>query len=367
MSGERGARDRASADRGILTIDWEELPEPLTRFGGTIGTIFFGTSLAKRLRWTRREPLQGASAMSRFETLLVGLSHSDQDDSTLAYAAMLQRRDGSGSLHCIHVMRPFHLPKELEHIVPGPEETQQALKQVLDKYFEAGPRPGVQLLVKHGAPAVELSRAARDLEVDLVIVGAKKHGRHVATNAEQVARNAPCSVLVVPEGSKPTITKILVPVDYSNHSVDALNLAVELSRTRQSKPQILALHVTEVPLGYHKAGKTYEEFADALRGHAQASHEELLASVKAPPDVPIQHLCELDDAPHRAICRVADRENADLMIIGSRGRTNAAATILGSVAERVIFESATPVIAVKQKGETLTFLQALLSRVGAKY
>jgi len=71
-------------------------------------------------------------------------------------------------------------------------------------------------------------------------------------------------------------------------------------------------------------------------------------------------LFEPSEKASSRIPEVAERERADLILMGARGRSNSAAVMLGSVTERLLHDSTIPIIAVKQKGEeaNMGFLDA---------
>jgi nucleotide-binding universal stress UspA family protein len=68
-----------------------------------------------------------------------------------------------------------------------------------------------------------------------------------------------------------------------------------------------------------------------------------------------------DERPARLIKQAIQEQQPSLVVMGARGRTNAAAVLLGSVTERVIRQSEVPLLAVKKKGERLELLEAILN------
>ena len=59
---------------------------------------------------------------------------------------------------------------------------------------------------------------------------------------------------------------------------------------------------------------------------------------------------------------MALRSEADLIVIGARGKTDAATVILGSTTEKLLaVDKGTPLMVIKKKGQTLGFLDALFS------
>ena len=79
-------------------------------------------------------------------------------------------------------------------------------------------------------------------------------------------------------------------------------------------------------------------------------------------DTKFEHTFALDDDPHPAdkIYKTASEKGADLIILGSKGRTSAAAFLIGSVAEKLVYESGDiPLFLVKKGKENLSLLEAL--------
>jgi nucleotide-binding universal stress UspA family protein len=56
------------------------------------------------------------------------------------------------------------------------------------------------------------------------------------------------------------------------------------------------------------------------------------------------------------------KHKTDLIVVGSKGKTAAAAVLLGSVTENLIRMTNTPLLAVKRKGETMNLLKAFFTR-----
>ena len=65
--------------------------------------------------------------------------------------------------------------------------------------------------------------------------------------------------------------------------------------------------------------------------------------------------------PTIAILRVAERVKSDLIVMNTRGRSAAAAVLLGSVTSQVMAASHLPVLAVKHYGRRLSMRDVLLS------
>jgi nucleotide-binding universal stress UspA family protein len=145
--------------------------------------------------------------------ILCPVDFSEPSERALAQAVALARLNGA-ELILLTVVQPVptSIPGEgtlLNELRPMPfimtELAQEHLDKLRDKYCgEISGRTAVE--VAAGVPFVEIVRAARDAEADLIVMGS--HGRTglehllIGSVAERVVRKAPCSVLVVRDAAR---------------------------------------------------------------------------------------------------------------------------------------------------------------------
>ena len=130
----------------------------------------------------------------------------------------------------------------------------------------------------------------------------------------------------------------------SDFATLALDYALLLRRKLDAQITLLYaeefeyLLTAEYPLGY------YFDNTTAARNHAH----ELLRNYarRMIEDMTGVRILVLNDSPARAIVRTADDINADLIIMGTHGRHGLRGTLLGSVTERVLRETARPLLTV---------------------
>jgi nucleotide-binding universal stress UspA family protein len=143
--------------------------------------------------------------------------------------------------------------------------------------------------------------------------------------------------------------RILHPSDFSTASQPAFKQAIELAKRDRATLQLLHVTTPVVPLpaeGY-VSPTTYNELAAAATAWARKRMDELLkraraAGVKATSII-------VHGAPADRIVRVARAKRADLIVMGTHGRTGLSRVVLGSVASRVISTSPCPVLTVRGK------------------
>lgn len=142
--------------------------------------------------------------------------------------------------------------------------------------------------------------------------------------------------------------RILVPIDFSPHASAALTLAIELAKTNDATLQLV--HVYDfipytLPEGmFMYDGSLTARFREELSKRlAQSKETALQAGVK--------HVeTSLGEGrPYTEIVKLAAESHADLIVMGTHGRSGLAHTFVGSVAERVVRKAPCPVIAVPLK------------------
>lgn len=301
--------------------------------------------------------------MHRYKRLLVVLSLDDQDRTTIEYAAMVSRMAQSEKVYFLYVADdpdiPEFLRKEYPDLMPPVNEFARAqVKELVGKYFDGHPGSRKAYEIVEGLPLTEVLRLTRQKQIDLVLAGQSIDQQVNVMLPVKIARKAPCSVLIVPEGGGLQIKNILVPVDFSEICADAMDVATALASDLEV-PGISLLHVYRVPAGYYKTDKTYETFGEIMKKHAQKHYQEFIdrCDLKG---VTATSLFRLDYDPSKTINKVVYEQRIDLVVIGARGRSNDAAALLGSVTERVIRSVRIPLLVVKKKGTGLRLLDALL-------
>jgi nucleotide-binding universal stress UspA family protein len=145
------------------------------------------------------------------------------------------------------------------------------------------------------------------------------------------------------------IRRILHPTDFSRASGAAFAKAVDLAKT--NKAELLVVHVLAptVPMlgdGY-VSPQVYEDLAVSARAYGRKNLDALVAKAKKA-GVRAKSIL-LEGVPHEQIARTARRQRADLVVMGTHGRTGLAKLFLGSVAGRVIASASCPVMTVRGK------------------
>jgi nucleotide-binding universal stress UspA family protein len=142
---------------------------------------------------------------------------------------------------------------------------------------------------------------------------------------------------------------ILLGTDGSAASEHAATLAVELARTHGAK--LTALYVVD-PYPYLGIGETnpmgFQAYMAAAQQHAAQAHAKVEALCRrSVPPVPLEVRLVEDVTAMRGIVDMAEQTHADLVIVGSHGRTGISRLMLGSVAAQVVAHSTVPVLVAR--------------------
>jgi nucleotide-binding universal stress UspA family protein len=143
------------------------------------------------------------------------------------------------------------------------------------------------------------------------------------------------------------IRRVLHPTDFSAASSGAFKRAVDFAKT--SGAELLLVHVLPwvVPMmtdGY-VSPKVYEDLETAARADGQKRLDRLVHRAREG-GARVKGLL-LEGMPHERIAQAARAKKADMVVIGTHGRTGFAKLVLGSVASRVLAISPCPVLTVR--------------------
>jgi nucleotide-binding universal stress UspA family protein len=148
------------------------------------------------------------------------------------------------------------------------------------------------------------------------------------------------------------ISKILVPVDFSEYSELALNYACELAQKFGAELHVLNViedntpSVSEAALAY----PAFQEYFHTLKQDAESKIASLPGPSRPAPARVVRHV--LLGRPYKEITHYAAEHEVDLVIMGTHGRTGIAHWFLGSVAEMVVRKAPCPVLTIPKPGRT---------------
>ena len=251
---------------------------------------------------------------------VVGIDHGPPTGELLSEVGDLSRL-GVRSVTLLTVLGG-HYPQAPE--ARHREHYQQRLESLADELSSLD----TSVEVRSGVPAGELCRAATEQGADVIVAGSHGHtpwrDLFLGSTVLELLRTSPCPVLLLPlhEPAGPRGGGLLLATDGSHSAGPAEQVALDLAR---------ALGGSAITVLPPAAGD--DEVADA-RDH-------LTQVVGGALD------CEVERGPlPEAIARRAQEQQADLIVVGARGRTPLTGLLLGSTAEHLLRTSHRPVLLV---------------------
>src|SRR5262252_5007917 len=306
-----------------------------------------------RRRIVRLLPLKDVFSMAELKKIIVGHDLRAGGETALRSAAVLARRC-SAELRLVHVIEPQHTYQRLSH----PLTSHYSLEEIAQKSgaklraLAAGPELAhlqVEYEVRTGKPFVELIIARRAWQADLIVVGgaSKQDPSFLGSTSERIVRKAMVPVMVAKKVLSTGAKTFLVPTDFSDCARRAAQEALILAESFRA--HIVFFHVVDLYPLYTIAYADDFGVSVPLPPPApevmESEWESFLAGLPLKKAVWEKYIEEGEAAT--AIVREAEQRRADLIVMGTHGRTGLEYMLLGSVAEKVVRRAHCPVLTIR--------------------
>lgn len=278
--------------------------------------------------------------MKPFKKVLVGLNGTERDNTVIKNIATMSQFmaiDKIFFLHCESI--PF-LPKgllkkyqEVETKTSG-NLSDLLTKTIVDNFPDIS-KYNYDLVIKSGDRSECLINFVTENDIDFLALG-REQFPGISYQTRKIGHLATCSIGLFPLIPKDKFRKIVVPVDFSDISIRGLDRAYFYQKNNP-EIDVIPVHFYEVPVGYYKIGKSYQEFNDIIRFNAKTSFEKSFEKLEFKPNTPTFDLLNIKGGSvTNRIFNYTLLKDADLIIMGSRGRTSFASFMLGSVAVKLM-------------------------------
>lgn len=138
-------------------------------------------------------------------------------------------------------------------------------------------------------------------------------------------------------------SNILCPIDFSEHSREAMRMAMALA---DGDARVTLVHVFTLPFTGPPELPVDPTLVSAIIESAEKGVREWTAEAKKLGSARVEGLC-LQGLSWDSIVHVANERHADLVVMGTQGRTGLKHALIGSVAERVLRHASCPVLVVR--------------------
>lgn len=278
--------------------------------------------------------------------ILVATDFSARSDRAIRRATLLAKRYGATVtlLHAIDDDQP-------KRIVQAEREAASALLDEQARSLQDIDGLVCKVRIVLGDPFEGITKAVEEIAPDLLVMG--PHRRQalkdvfVGTTAERTIRASRKPVLMangVPAGF---YSHALVATDLSACSANAVRTVLTFSL--QKETSVSVVHVFEAPGSGHmaRASMTDAQIKDYVADEKDRAAAELRIFLRDANFSPMHQLVKLNETSIvTTIHEVAQEIAADLIVVGTHGRTGITKLLLGSVAEEVLRSATSDVLAV---------------------
>jgi len=204
-----------------------------------------------------------------------------------------------------------------------------------------------------GTPFLELLRRVRDDTADLLVLGSNGSSdpsKGAGVLATKCVRKAATKVLLVRADHAEPFKNVVACIDFSESSHRVIEQAIRVAQ--QDEASLHLLHVfsppwkeaTYVP---QPSPEDQHYHSDSLSDRMQLALEPFKGEIHA---LTVETNVVENARESNGIIQFVGDSSADLVVVGTRGRTGMRAILLGTVAERIVRESPCSVLAVKPDG-----------------
>ena len=266
------------------------------------------------------------------------------------------------ALHVIPFLTPPgpglpYFPAPLQTTKEQEAQAERDLKDLVAPFVAEG--VDVKTRVRRGDAWREILAEAEGLSADLVVMGT--HGRSgfehllLGSVTEKVVRRATCPVLTVsnlpaPPRVGPLFRRVLCAADLTEASAHTIDFALALAEENQA--DVTLLHVIEGLPDQASGARLYlavPEIGPLRRDLTEQARDRLRGAVTSES----RAWCEVRERVEvgtawRAILRVAEETDADLIVMGAHAHGPLGRMLFGSTSSHVIRQAACPVLVVRE-------------------
>lgn len=280
-------------------------------------------------------------------SILIATDLSARADRAFERAAELAKQHGS-RLSILHVVDPDQRPAVIDHLL------EVARRTINDDLATLASRHGVgtdaQVVIEAGRGFIGILKQADAVGAELIVLGTHRPEAIAdafgGTTAERVLRRSRVPVLMVSDHCRRPYQRVVIAVDFSVYSRRALEAALRLAPTARHH----LLHVFHVPFAaFLDSPDAREQLRQQRLEQVTAMIEAELASLSGPPIAtafPLEKIVR-EGGVGPAIREEVQRLEAELVVVGTHGRTGVAHALLGSVAEDLLRDPPCDVLAVR--------------------
>jgi nucleotide-binding universal stress UspA family protein len=290
--------------------------------------------------------------MKQLSRILVGHDLKAGGEVALKSAAAIAQCCAA-ALRVVHVAEPLEPYQRLAHPLTPPYTVDEIVRRTgeqLKTLLTGGEFAGLEAdyEVRLGKPFFELILAQRAWLADLIVVGGPSVPEEPfsASTSDRLVRKGDAPVLVAKIPLRADAKTLLVATDFSAPAREAAEAALRLAEKFDAR--IVFLHVLDRPSYTVRYVQEWSVSVPAPPPAPEELEPEWEAFLSGLPldRIDCEKIAVSGDAA-QVIVAQANEQKADMLIMGTHGRSGLPYMLLGSVAEKVLRSARLPLLAVK--------------------
>lgn len=259
-----------------------------------------------------------------------------ESNAPILVATDLSARSDRAVDRAIGLAGQMHCPVTVAHVVESRDGKEENRAAIEEQVREALPDSGgdVRIALLNGSPPEALAQEAEAIGARLIVAGVARYNQirdyFLGTAIDHLVRKASAPVLVIKQRAKKPYRRIIVPIDLSNSSKPALQLAASLF----PEARIIVLHAYNI--GFEGSG-TPDHVLEETRAQNEAELSDFLAS----PELAGLNEANLETrvvkgGTEACMAEAIDDLQPDLVILGTQGSGGLRLLTTGSKANSML-------------------------------
>ncbi|PVZ59585.1 universal stress protein [Arthrobacter sp. H-02-3] len=279
------------------------------------------------------------------KAIVVGINGSAGSDAALTWALQRAARDKLPVI-ALHAVDDRWMSPDFQYHELIRESGMELLEKAKASASEQSPGVEVDIQLRHGSGGSVLRDISKEAAM-IVVGGHEKHhldGGPVTDRALQVVAASDCQVAVIPAKPGAGAKGVVVGVDGSEESLQAV--AVAAAEADLGGDELTVVLAFKTPARWVEKQLPSSGLAESMVEENRIVLAESVAGLGDKyPDLVVHQRLETDTQPAKALVDTA--ADARVLVIGSRGRGGLSRTVLGSTAHAVLLNVPCPTIVTR--------------------
>ena len=293
-------------------------------------------------------------AVRNINKILVSLDLTEIDAPMIDYASFFSRVLKIDKVYFVHAIQAYDLGRKEKNLNDIRNSLNATIRNEIDSIvnhrFGEKTKTEVITKIEDENAAQGILNVIREKGIDLTLIGQKYGEDRENKYAKEIAAEAESDLLLVPEEATHKIEHIFCAVDFSKDSEKAFQKALDMSKTIGAR--LSCYYVYDIRKVYFPAAT--DQSLTSLEKRFYKKFEKFLSRFNLSlSDVkPRFNVNEkLDNSAEKIYTKAVD-DNADLIIIGTKGQPGSVISLLGNITENLMhIDTEIPVIIIKNPKE----------------